>query len=286
MLQLRKILSLVTTQVLTLSLPAIGIAAGGIENPAPGSMQSGIGLISGWYCPAATLTFGIDGGAQQPMPSGGARGDTASVCGGATNTGFGLLINFNNLTPGTHTVRLYANGSEVDAKTFGTTNLGGEFMTGKTGQYFLNNFPGPGQRTQVQWQQEKQNFSIVGSDHNFPSLIGTYYGASVYTATGCGARNGNYAEGAIYTVTQAGASATVRAQFLAGGSCTFTGTLYYYYAGGNLNIPSGSFSCSDGTSGSFTAPDIVLADSGVVLDFTQTFTSGCRLQGRLGGPRA
>lgn len=284
--KLASILASAFLAVFGLTFGIAGHAAGGIENPAQSSTQSGIGLISGWYCPSAAMTYSIDGGAPQSIPAGGPRGDTASVCNGATNTGFGLLVNFNNLPPGQHAVRVYADGVQVDEKTFLTTNLGSEFLTGKQGQYYLNNFPAAGRRTLVQWQQEKQNFSIIGSDDDLPALVGTYFGAMTYRITDCGTSNGNYAEPASFVVSQTGAATTVQAQYLAGGSCSYVGQLYYNYDGGELSVPSGTFSCTDGTSGSYSASRITVTASGVILDFAQSFANGCKVQGRLGGPRA
>src|SRR5690349_15785082 len=72
-----------------------------LENPAPGSFQSGIGLISGWLCNATRVDVDIDGRVTIPAAYGTVRGDTQSAC-GDTNNGYGLLVNWNLLGDGPH----------------------------------------------------------------------------------------------------------------------------------------------------------------------------------------
>ena len=84
-------------------------AAVTLENPAPGALKSGVGLISGWVCDADELEVSFDGGARLFVPYGSDRIDTAGVCGDADN-GFGLLFNYNELGDGPHTVTLYVDG--------------------------------------------------------------------------------------------------------------------------------------------------------------------------------
>src|SRR4029453_5269383 len=47
---------------------------GALENPAPNSHQSGIGLISGWYCDANSIDAFIDGRILVPVAYGTPRG--------------------------------------------------------------------------------------------------------------------------------------------------------------------------------------------------------------------
>src|SRR5438105_168273 len=94
-------------------------ATGTLENPPVGSSQSGIGLISGWHCNALRIDVEVDGGVLRSAAGyGTARADTATACGGRTSTGFGLLINYNSLGPGMHTVRALADGTEFASATF------------------------------------------------------------------------------------------------------------------------------------------------------------------------
>ena len=151
----------VTTKALdTLSVKA-GLTAS-LENPQPGSFQSGIGLLSGWSCQGPTISNAIDGGAPLNVPYGSARADTASVCGAPnTNTGFGLLLNVNTLGAGTHSAQLYVNGAAQGSPTpFTVTVPVGEFLSGVSKQVTVNDFPLTGETTTLIWQQSQQNFAI------------------------------------------------------------------------------------------------------------------------------
>jgi plastocyanin len=133
-----------------------------LENPQPGSSQSGIGLYSGWSCQGPTITVSIDGAAPLAIPYGGARADTASICGASnTATGFGLLYNFNTLGAGTHSAQLYVNGQAQGSPTsFTVTVPSGEFLTGVSRQVTVSDFPTAGRSAVLVWQQSQQNFAI------------------------------------------------------------------------------------------------------------------------------
>src|SRR5512141_1128255 len=79
-------------------------AAGALENPAPGAVVSGIGVISGWFCSAGRIEVQIDAGVPMPAAYGTDRLDTASTC-GKRDTGFGLLLNWAVVGAGPHTIR-------------------------------------------------------------------------------------------------------------------------------------------------------------------------------------
>jgi hypothetical protein len=136
---------------------------GALENPLPGSFQSGVGLFSGWVCDALRVDIEIDGTALFEAAYGTSRGDTAGICGDANN-GFGVLINWNLLGNGQHTVRALADGEEFGSATFTVTTLGTEFLTfsGASVAYILPDFPQPGTDVVVEWQQGSQNFVITG----------------------------------------------------------------------------------------------------------------------------
>jgi hypothetical protein len=149
--------------------PASGSGQGGgsnaartlIENPASGSFQSGIGLISGWACDAIRIDIDVDGRVTGQAAYGTLRGDTQSVC-GDSNNGYGFLINWNLLGDGTHFVRVLADGVEVGRSTFTVTTLGlGDFPRGLSGTFSLQGFPQAGKTTQIQWQESQQNFVII-----------------------------------------------------------------------------------------------------------------------------
>lgn len=64
-------------------------AAATLENPAPGAVKSGVGLVSGWICATDRVEVSFDGGPRLFVPYGSERVDTAGVCGDTAN-GFGL----------------------------------------------------------------------------------------------------------------------------------------------------------------------------------------------------
>ncbi|MGE0820676.1 MAG: M4 family metallopeptidase [Candidatus Binatia bacterium] len=132
-----------------------------LENPAPGSFQSGIGLISGWICNANRVDIDVDGRVTLQAAYGTERNDTLGVC-GDTNNGYGLLVNWNLLGDGTHSVRVLADGVEVGNSTFTVTTLGlGQFPQGLSGTFMIPDFPQSGKQTQIQWQESGQNFVIT-----------------------------------------------------------------------------------------------------------------------------
>src|SRR5262245_40183920 len=132
-----------------------------LENPQPGSAQSGIGVISGWVCDAQQIDIEIDGGMTQAA-YGTSREDTRSVCGDANN-GFGLLFNWNLLKNGPHTIRALADGQEFAQVKVTVANFGSEFLTGATGEFVVDNFPQEGNQITLHWQESLQNFVIKGA---------------------------------------------------------------------------------------------------------------------------
>ncbi len=152
-----------------------GAAPQVLENPSPGSFQSGIGAISGWVCEAAAITIEFEHGvtgaiSSTPVGYGTRRADTMAACGDANN-GFSLLFNWNLLGDGMHTVRALADGEEFATVTVTVSTLGSEFVlglpggafvTGLGGAFPLADFPSAGQATTVEWEESLQNFVITG----------------------------------------------------------------------------------------------------------------------------
>jgi alpha-tubulin suppressor-like RCC1 family protein len=134
-----------------------------LENPHPGAHVSGIGLVSGWTCRTGVVEVSFDGGPRDNLvPSGGGRGDTLPVC-GRTNTGFGLLFNYNLLGGGNHTVELFINGVQVGSPVpFTVTVPVGEFIRGAAKTVDAFDFPEVGKTTRLEWQESTQNFAITG----------------------------------------------------------------------------------------------------------------------------
>jgi YVTN family beta-propeller protein len=142
------------------TVQAAQVPKGSLENPQPGSFQSGVGVISGFVCDATPIEIGFDGGPLFEAAYGTSRGDTQTLC-GDTDNGFSLLFNWNLLGNGVHTVRALADGVEFANVTITVTTLGQEFATGLSGEFTLQDFPQNGTETSIQWQQSQQNFSIV-----------------------------------------------------------------------------------------------------------------------------
>jgi hypothetical protein len=132
-----------------------------LENPQPGSFQSGVGLVSGWSC-SPGVSVGVDGGAGLAIPYGSSRGDTAASCGaGNTNTGFGFLLNYNLLGAGAHVAQLYVNGQAQGSPVpFVVTVPSGQFLTGVSKEVAVTDFPSAGRTAVLIWQQAQQNFAI------------------------------------------------------------------------------------------------------------------------------
>lgn len=162
---------------------SVAHAAGQLETPTANETTSGIGTLSGWHCTARSVTFMLDALGPFTAATGTERKDTQSVCGAAKiNSGFSLLLNYNDLPIGAHTLVAFADGVEFDRVTFNNTNFGTPFLTGKSGRRVVRNFPDLNQSTIVQWREARQNFDIIGrgtgSAVNPSPLSGTYYGAA------------------------------------------------------------------------------------------------------------
>ena len=135
-----------------------------LEIPSHGSIQSGIGVISGWKCRAnGRLTVRFDGGRSLPLVYGSERTDTRGVCGDANN-GFVAIWNWGALDDGTYTIVAYDNGQEFDRATFTVVTTGVEFLRDVTGSgtATLSN----GQQATLEWSQATQSF--VATDFTDP----------------------------------------------------------------------------------------------------------------------
>jgi hypothetical protein len=143
-----------------------------LENPAFVSFQSGIGEVSGWACGAQRIDIVFNNTVTVQAAYGSPRGDTQSTC-GDTNNGFSLLVNWNLLGQGTHTVRALRNGVEFGSATVIVHTFGAEFLTGgKTDICRIPHIPVQGKDTFIQWQQSLQNFAIVDVQPHQPQFSG------------------------------------------------------------------------------------------------------------------
>ena len=139
-------------RTLALFLVCVTVAAFGapstLENPQPGSYQSGIGLLSGWSCQGPNISIVIDGLTYLPA-YGTPRTDTAAVCGsGNTDTGFGYLFNFNLLGSGVHYAQLFVNGAPSGGSVaFTVTVPVSEYARGLSKTITVQDFPAVGETT-------------------------------------------------------------------------------------------------------------------------------------------
>jgi len=140
-------------QVSAQSIGALGI-------PPPASNQSGIGLVSGYYCDAQVIEVSFDGGPLIEAPYGTTRGDTVGICGDDDN-GFGLLWNYNLLPTGSHTVEVFADGVRFGVSTFNVTTLGQEFLVGGQSETRILGFPQQHTDVKLKWQQGNQNYVVT-----------------------------------------------------------------------------------------------------------------------------
>jgi len=260
----------------SLALSANALAIGSIENPQPNSIQTGITAITGWDCQATQITLQIDGGAPIVAPYGSLRADTNSTCGGRINTGFSYLINYNTLSQGQHSLQAFADGVLFASTTFNTINLGAEFLSGKNGEYYLNNFPDYGKRARVTWQQSTQNFTITATDTAIAPIDGTYYGGIVVTNSGCttSTNNGGFFEVDAHTVTFGAQSVLTIMSANSSGSCTYQGTAFYTPNGGDIQVPSGTLSCTNGLQGNWSSNRLVFDPIGFLGDIALKYTAG------------
>jgi hypothetical protein len=134
-----------------------------LEDPQPGSFQSGVGLIRGWVCSASRVEVEVIGRGTLPAVYGEPRSDTNAAC-GDDNNGFSVQINWNDLGDGDYTVRALTDGVEFGRATFTVVTLGlGSFPKGLNGAFTLPNFPKQEMNTTVMWQESQQNFVVTGA---------------------------------------------------------------------------------------------------------------------------
>ncbi len=148
--------------VFILLTPALAYSAV-LENPAPGSHYSGIGVISGWKCAAnGPLTVRFNGGDSVPLAYGSERPDVreAGACPSA-NVGFVAIWNWANLSAGEHTAVVYESGIEFARSTFRVASLGTEFLRGATGESVVRNFPSPNTDVVLRWEEPIQQFVVA-----------------------------------------------------------------------------------------------------------------------------
>jgi len=137
---------------------SISTPSGVLENPQPGSAVSGISVISGWVCSASRIDLQVDSSITVQAAYGTPRVDTETVC-GDTNNGFSFLLNWSNLTSGTHEVVALADGVEFGRATVTVTKFEVDYLIGASGTYMV---PFNNRNVTIEWQEHLQNFVITG----------------------------------------------------------------------------------------------------------------------------
>ena len=134
-----------------------------LESPADGSVLSGIGSISGWKCDAGRITVTIDEGSHLAVATRQERGDlrTDGQCDGTTDHGFVRWINWALLGDGEHAVAAYDDGVVFARSTFIVGTTGESFLEGAVRRTVVDDFPEPGQRTRLEWNEGTQHFEIA-----------------------------------------------------------------------------------------------------------------------------
>ena len=136
------------------------LLTGYLENPGAAAFQSGIGVLSGWVCEADEVEIQIGDLPVQEAAYGTERLDTLDAC-GDTDNGFGLLFNWSLLGDGEHEVVALVDGVELGRATVTVTTVGAEFLRDVTGTCEAADFPTPGERATLVWQQNSQNFVMA-----------------------------------------------------------------------------------------------------------------------------
>jgi hypothetical protein len=233
----------------------------------------------------------FDGNPKITVPYGSPRADTASVCGSQTNSGFGLLFNYNTLGPGTHSVTAYADGVAVGTAQFTVSTFGQEFLRDAQATANIGNFPAIGKRASVTWQQATQNFAIAATDGTPAAVTGNYTGLISGANTNCsnGGSNGGFAFSDVqYAMNLSGASVSITAMIpnARPSSCTLAGTLLPNTNGAQFTVQSGAFNCDDGSQGQWTSNGLIFSGVGFLAQSqTTNAVNGCVGTLRLAGVR-
>jgi hypothetical protein len=260
-------------------------AAGVLENPIPDAPVSGISLISGWHCTATHVEIEIDGTTRLPAAYGTDRLDTLGVC-GKRNTGFGLLLNWAILGAGTHSLRALADGEEFAQRTITVVSLGAEFLRGKSATLTLGDFPAVGKSIVLEWRESAQSFVVRETRDDAPVLTGRWNGANLERRSNCAAaqNNGDRGTYAQYDISIEQGFIGIQESGITGLTCTYFGP---YQQDGTSRQASGTYTCSDGKRGDFTASSFLVTpnEMSIRLDIKLNTSESCSIDAILGGSR-
>ena len=134
-----------------------------LESPADGSVVSGIGFVSGWKCDAGRITVTIDEGSRRAVAMRQERNGLpeAGQCDATSRHGFIMWINWALLGDGEHVVVAHDDGIEFARSTFTVGTAGEAFLEGVIRRTVVDDFPEPGQRTLLEWNEGTQHFEIA-----------------------------------------------------------------------------------------------------------------------------
>jgi len=157
-----KTLLLAPALLLAAAISTAGLATipGMLENPADNSLQSGVGLFSGWHCDADKIEIIVDDRPAKTAAYGTPRKDTQAKC-GDTDNGFGLLFMFNLYGTGQHTVKALADGIEFDSAQFTVDYLDSAYIR-DFASYVPITVPSLGKEAILVWQESMQGYVISG----------------------------------------------------------------------------------------------------------------------------
>lgn len=258
-------------------------AIGTIETPVgQRSVETGIGLISGWHCTGTLIEIEIDGSELVIAASGTPRLDTLETC-GRSDTGFGVLMNFSRLDPAVkHELVAFADGEEFARVVFFTKNFGVPYLKDAPNAYcFVPNFPEVGTRTTLRWVEQKQNFSITSIDPSSISVTGVYYGA-MSEMQGCSRpKIFRYATFHVEHDVDAG-RISLRAEFDDGGECTFSAPVTRIEVGGSIHTRFGSTDDSEASCPRFTGDFFLNLSGGTIYGGNFSPCWAARLTGARG----
>ncbi|HUP97704.1 MAG TPA: hypothetical protein VM073_07180 [Usitatibacter sp.] len=278
-------LALAAACTAALSAPAAW-ALGNFENP-PNGTVSGASLVAGWHCTATRIDIEFDGGTRTRAASGTDRPDTAGVC-GRRDTGFGLLVNWADLGPGTHIVRAYADGELMDTRTVTVVTYGVVYLDGKSATTTVPDFPSEGRETVLEWRQGLQGF-MASEVRVAPAIGGIWNGANLERRSHCASASNNGTRGtyAQWSVTRDTVSDRLRIveTGITGLSCTYAGG--YRIAGNKAEWYDGTYTCTDGKTGTFNSSDITVTDNAlsIRLAIKLNGSESCDIDAIIGGSR-
>lgn len=116
------------------------------------------------------------------------------------------------------------------------------------------------------------------------SYSGHFGGALHQDTVSCASSdmNGTREQAGVLDIVQSGTAVTITTSPATGASCTYSGTLTQY---GQMGDIAGSFSCSDGSSGSFDAFEVQVTEFSVSGRFTSAYAvpAGCEASGWFSG---